>query len=112
MNAIKVVGVRNPIPLSQIMYIIGNGNYSEVYTDEGKHILSPMTLSALEMQSSDLLRIHKGALVNPDYVIETVSPLSVKSRVGNEIMMQDGHPLKVARRRWHILRKIKVQKVA
>ncbi|RZM21863.1 MAG: LytTR family transcriptional regulator [Pedobacter sp.] len=103
MNTIKLAGVRHPLPLSHIMYVLGDGNYSDAHTDDGKRILSSMTLKTIEGQSKGLIRIHKGALVNPAFIDQAASHVLLKKRTFAFITMQDGKMLSVARRRWAML---------
>ncbi|RYF64746.1 MAG: LytTR family transcriptional regulator [Cytophagaceae bacterium] len=62
-----------------------------------------MTLKAIEGQSQGLIRIHKGALVNPAFINQSASRLLLKNRSFAFITMQDGKMLSVARRRWRVL---------
>lgn len=103
MNIIKVAGIRTPLPIVQIMYILGRGNYSEVYTANGERILTSMTLSLIEKQSGDLVRIHKGTLINPDFIKKVSFDKSAKQRKLAPITMQDGMKLAVSRRRNEVL---------
>lgn len=64
-----------------------------------------MTIRRLSEQTTQLLRIHKGTLINPAY-IQQIVPKPINYRLSGEIMMWDGHLLSVARRRWQVLREL------
>lgn len=57
---------------NQIMYALGNGNYSNLYFSNGKSELTSHTLKWYETGYPTLLRISKSAMVNPMYVKEGV----------------------------------------
>jgi len=103
MNTIKVAGVKKPIPTSHILYVLGRGSYSEVYTDDGKHVLSSMNLKTIEEQSTELIRIHKATLVNREFIDQTTPPELLKKGNVALVTMRDGRLLSVARRRWEVL---------
>lgn len=106
MSNIKLVGLKDPIPIAQIMYVLGDGNYSNVYLTGGTKILSAMTLKAIQDQSDNLLRINKGTLVNQSFVVAPDLSKSVSRRI-ETVGMTDGKELSVSRRRWRILLKRK-----
>jgi DNA-binding LytR/AlgR family response regulator len=56
----------------QIMYALGNGNYSNLYFSNGTSELTSHTLKWYEMGYPTLLRISKSAMINPMYVKEGV----------------------------------------
>lgn len=107
MNTIKVVGMKSLVPVSQIMYILGRRNYSEIHTVDGKFTLSSMTLKAFEEQSSDLIRIHKGTLVNPAFIRKVTLAEPGEQCLLAPITMRNGTKLVVARRRCELLLSIK-----
>lgn len=56
----------------QIMYALGNGNYSNLYFSNGTSELTSHTLKWYEMGYPTLLRISKSAMINPRYIKEGV----------------------------------------
>lgn len=56
----------------QIMYALGNGNYSNLYFSNGTSELTSHTLKWYELGYPTLLRISKSAMINPLYVKEGV----------------------------------------
>ncbi|QMW02687.1 LytTR family DNA-binding domain-containing protein [Spirosoma foliorum] len=56
----------------QIMYALGNGNYSNLYFSNGTSELTSHTLKWYEEGYPTLLRISKSAMINPMYVKEGV----------------------------------------
>ncbi|RZM21875.1 MAG: LytTR family transcriptional regulator, partial [Pedobacter sp.] len=98
-----VAGIKNPLSISHILYVLGRGSYSEVYTVDGKHVLSSMTLKLIEEQSKELIRIHKNALVNGAFIDQATPHILLKKGVSAFVTMRDGRLLPVARRRWTVL---------
>lgn len=103
MSTIKVAGVKKPISIFRILYVLGRGSYSEVYTDDGKHVLSSMNLKTIEEQSTELIRIHKATLVNRAFIDQATPPVLLKKGSLALVTMRDGRLLSVARRRWAVL---------
>lgn len=102
MNAIKLAGIKEPVPVSQIMYVLGDGNYSNVYFSNGKLILASMTLKDIQKQSTTFLRISKGTLVYRRFIVVNTPSQRINKRI-ETICMQDGKDLSVSRRRWRVL---------
>lgn len=54
-----------------ITFLEGEGNYTFIYTNNGKKYLVSKTLKSLaELLDSNFVRVHKSYLVNSDYVVE------------------------------------------
>ncbi|AKD54034.1 LytTR family DNA-binding domain-containing protein [Spirosoma radiotolerans] len=102
MSIIKLVGHKAPIPVIQILYVLGDGNYSNVYLTGGKRVLATMTLKDVEVQSTTLLRINKGTLVNQHFIAALGPTRSARHRI-SLVCMTDGTELSVSRRRWKVL---------
>lgn len=59
-----------PVDASQIIAIVGAGDYSEVATSSGKHLVK-MTLSEFEaaLDPEKFLRVHRSRIVNADQIV-------------------------------------------
>lgn len=79
---------------SEIMFLSGEVNYSEIYLINGRKMLSSTTLLRHEEKFDSFIRVSKKYLVNPDYV----SGYELQGKF-MEIKMQNGDHMKVARRR-------------
>lgn len=79
---------------SEIMFLTGDINYSEIYLNSGKKMISSTTLLRHEKNFGSFIRVSRKHLVNPDYV--SGYELQGKSM---EIKLQNGDHLTVARRR-------------
>lgn len=80
--------------LEDLMYITGNGNYSQITMTNGQKYLSSRNLSFYEEHFSkccdSFLRVHKQCLINVHLV---------KKCALNQLMMMDGYIIPIARRR-------------
>ncbi|MCD8539989.1 MAG: LytTR family transcriptional regulator [Leadbetterella sp.] len=79
---------------SEIMFLSGDVNYSEIYLINGQKMLSSTTLLRHEQKFNSFIRVSKKYLVNPDFV----SGYELQGKF-MEIKMQNGDHMKVARRR-------------
>ncbi|MVM34570.1 LytTR family transcriptional regulator [Spirosoma sp. HMF4905] len=86
---------KNNLHTNQILYIIGAGNYSIVHQVGGRHLLMSHTLKWYQGKYPDFIRINKGALINPTYVVSWQKT----SRLLASLTMQNGQQLVIARRR-------------
>ncbi|MBN8821597.1 MULTISPECIES: LytTR family DNA-binding domain-containing protein [unclassified Spirosoma] len=81
----------------QILYLVGDVNYSTVYLCDGTVILSSRTLKWYHTKWPDFIRIHKATLINPQYV----HSCHVISCIMAQITMQNGATMTISRRRIH-----------
>ncbi len=79
---------------SEIMFLSGDINYSEIYLMNGQKMLSSTTLLRHEEKFDNFIRVSKKYLVNPDFV----SGYELQGKC-MEIKMRNGDHMKVARRR-------------
>lgn len=79
---------------SEIMFLSGDINYSEIYLNNGERKLSSSTLLKHEEKFNNFIRVSKKYLVNPEYV----SGYELQGKL-MEIKMRNGDHMKVARRR-------------
>jgi len=58
------------IPIKDILVIKGEGNYSNIFTQDGKRILTSRTLKyfATMLAEYQFIRPSKSALINPDFI--------------------------------------------
>jgi two-component system LytT family response regulator len=58
------------IPIKDILVIKGEGNYSNIFTQDGKRILTCRTLKyfATMLAEYQFIRPSKSALINPDFI--------------------------------------------
>ncbi|GAB4017082.1 hypothetical protein GCM10028808_47630 [Spirosoma migulaei] len=80
---------------AQVLYLIGDVNYSMVHLVSGKAILSSRTLKWYSDRWPHFIRIHKAHLINPDQVHSCV----VISSTIAHLIMNDGARLPIGRRR-------------
>jgi len=79
----------------QVLYLIGDINYSYLYFSDGIKVLSSRTLKWHSVQWPHFIRIHKNSLINPNQVYSVIR----QSRITAHILMKDGVRLQVSRRR-------------
>ncbi|WP_375446444.1 LytR/AlgR family response regulator transcription factor [uncultured Fibrella sp.] len=80
-----------------VLYLIGESNYSYVHLADGDVILSCRNLKWFADQWPTFVRLHKGALINVKY-IQRYERSDVANRA-NYIVMSDDAYLPIARRR-------------
>ncbi|QDK77516.1 LytTR family transcriptional regulator [Spirosoma sp. KCTC 42546] len=79
----------------QIMYALGDGNYSNLYFSNGTVELTSHTLKWYEEGYPTFLRISKSAMINPKYIKDCVS---VSPGIAY-ITMDTGVQIAISRRR-------------
>ncbi|MVM30150.1 hypothetical protein GO755_08900 [Spirosoma sp. HMF4905] len=79
----------------QIMYALGNGNYSNIYFSNGTTELTSHTLKWYEVGYPTLVRISKSAMINPRFIKESI----VITPATAYITMHTGVQIAVSRRR-------------
>ncbi len=79
---------------SEVMFLSGDINYTEIYLIGGKKMVSSSTLLRHQEQLDDFIRVSKKHLVNPKYI--TGYELHGKSM---HLEMQNGNQLLVSRRK-------------
>ena len=75
-----------------ITYLQGDGNYTFVYTTQGKRYLVSKTMKTISaMLNAGFLRIHKSHTINPGHLV---------ARIGSDrVLLRCGQELPIARRR-------------
>ncbi len=77
------------IPTNDITFLEGQGNYTYLYTKDGKKYLVAKTLKSYELilDATLFLRVHKSSIINVNYLKEIcVEPdRCVKLRCGREV---------------------------
>lgn len=92
--AVSVGQLVRYIPASLILRIEGYGNYSWVYVRNGERYLVSKTLSYLESQLPMFWRVHKSHLINPLYIVGSVSTV----RRNSLLRLNNNQSVTVARR--------------
>jgi two-component system LytT family response regulator len=89
-------GSRRLLPVEQIDWIAGAGDYCTVHLDGDEHLIDER-LKALEasLDPSEFVRIHRSTIVRVDRIAE-IRPLG---RGDSEVRLTTGARLRVARRR-------------
>lgn len=84
---------KQTIDTKNVVLLLANINYTYIYLQCGKVIISTQTLKRFEEPLTKLgfWRVHKSAIINPAYMDNYASP--------SEIMMLNGQTVKVSRRR-------------
>jgi len=88
------------IPVIEILVIKGEGNYSNIFTQDGKRILICRTLKyfATMLAEYQFIRPSKSALINPDFIIH----IDFKSQ--KAIRLANGDVISISRRNVRPLR--------
>jgi two-component system LytT family response regulator len=88
------------IPVKEILVIKGEGNYSNIFTQDGKRILTCRTLKyfATMLAKYQFIRPSKSALINPDSIIH----IDFKSQ--KAIRLVNGDVISISRRNVRPLR--------
>ncbi|GAB3794820.1 hypothetical protein GCM10028819_09700 [Spirosoma humi] len=60
--------IKRPVSVASIEYLEAMSNYSLVHLRNQRPMLVAITLKRLSERLPSFLRIHKGTLVNPDYI--------------------------------------------
>ncbi|GAB3018011.1 response regulator transcription factor [Spirosoma pulveris] len=82
-----------------IAYFLGANNYSWLHFRNGEKKLLSKPISYLEGRLPGFIRVHKTALINPDYVQNLQRPL--RQKMAGKIQLQSGETFPVSRRRWN-----------
>ncbi|GAB2555882.1 hypothetical protein GCM10027190_02470 [Spirosoma areae] len=88
--------------LTDILYVAGDSNYSWFYLSKGGRVLTCYPLRHYTALLPDFIRVHKGYLVNPAYVVSL-------ERTGPEsavVSMKNRAVLPVARRRLALVQQV------
>ena len=101
---VKLAGSK-PLPIQNIYYLKGEGNYSLVVCAPSRNgarltFLSPDTLLQQETRLPTFVRVHKSYLINLDHVDEIALEYSDNGRLAGHITMKKGEIIPVARRRY------------
>ena len=88
------------IPVKDILFIKGEGNYSNIFTQDGRRILSCRTLKyfATMLAEYQFIRPSKSALINPD----SIQHIDFKSQ--KSIRLVNGDVISISRRNVRPLR--------
>ncbi|WP_460905391.1 LytTR family DNA-binding domain-containing protein [Spirosoma areae] len=83
------------LPITDVRYLAGYGNYTWVYLADSRRGLSYQCLSRFTLLLPDFIRIHKPYLINPAHILsfQRTGPYSAV------ITMQDRAAFPVSRRR-------------
>lgn len=88
------------VPVKDILVIKGEGNYSNIFTQDGKRFLTCRTLKyfATMLAEYQFIRPSKSALINPDSIIQ----IDFKSQ--KSIRLVNGDVISISRRNIRPLR--------
>jgi two-component system LytT family response regulator len=83
------------IKINELMYLLADSNYTELYLSNGSKIVSTRNLGEYEkiINSLEFFRIHKSYLVNVNYIT------GYSNYEGNFAEMKDGRLLSISRRK-------------
>lgn len=92
---LQLRGYKAPLPLSDLIWLEGNSNYSLLHRNNAPKLMTAKTLVRWHKLLPDFIRISRGALVNPHHILrlQRISTYQV------EITLTNGLTLQVARRR-------------
>lgn len=93
--AVKEVGKIKLIDVNDISYLVGSGNYVEIYLNNGQMILHRESLSVMEEKLSheDFVRIHRSSLIRQSVIKE----LLCNKRGDYTVVLHNDTQLPVAR---------------
>lgn len=83
---------KQTIDSKNVVLLVGNVNYTYIYLQCGKVIISTKTLKRFdeELSRHGFIRVHKSAIINPAFITDYAHP---------EIRLTNGLVAKVSRRR-------------
>jgi two-component system LytT family response regulator len=92
-NVVDVIirGRTTSIENKDITHMEGEGNYTFLYTRQGKRYLISKTIKTLHESDKSFIRVHKSFAVNSQYVVEWIEPFT--------LLLSTGRQVSVARRR-------------
>lgn len=82
---------------AEVLYLIGNINYSYLHLSTGEVVMSCRTLKWFSDRWVGFLRVHKNALINVQYVQDLRTPKNT-SEIGYVVMANNAQ-IAIARRR-------------
>ncbi|GAB3317289.1 hypothetical protein GCM10027299_08500 [Larkinella ripae] len=92
---LQLRGYKLPLPLSDLIWLEGNSNYSLLHRNNAPKLMTARTLVRWQKQLPGFIRISRSALVNPYHILR----LHRVSTYQVEITLTNGTVLQVARRR-------------
>jgi two-component system LytT family response regulator len=92
-NVVEVVirGRTTGIEIKDITHMEGEGNYTFLYTRQGKRYLISKTIKTVHETDRSFIRVHKSFAVNSHYVVQWIEPF--------KLLLSTGRLVSVARRR-------------
>ena len=83
------------VPVGSILYCIADGSYTELFLNNGKHIVASQNLKYYEvlLENYGFLRIHNSSLINKDYITR------ISKSDGGYVVMDDGKKLSISKMR-------------
>jgi len=87
------------VDIHKIMYIEGNGNYSNIHFADRPMICASKTILEYEtaLEDSNFVRLHKSYVVNLDHITEYIKG------EGGSVMLSNGKEIEVSRRKKELL---------
>jgi len=92
---LRIRGSKDHLPLNQILWLEGDGNYTRIHLQHATPTLTAKTLTRWHEQLPAFIRVNKGALVNPEN-IRMGTYVSSKEML---VELSDGTRVPVSRRR-------------
>ncbi|GAB3884785.1 LytTR family DNA-binding domain-containing protein [Spirosoma agri] len=102
MQANPGAGARHQLDPETVIAITADSNYSYIYTTKGERLYVSRTLRWHNQRWPAFLRIHKHALVNPDF-IQRYSLSNTRNAFGH-VIMETNLRLEVSRRRVRLVK--------
>jgi DNA-binding LytR/AlgR family response regulator len=93
-DTLKLIGYEQPVEVGSILWLEGEANYTRVHFLNGTNLIVAVSLYWFEYQL-DFVRIHRSAIVNPQYVVE----FKYKRGRSGWVRLQNDRQLPVARAR-------------
>lgn len=89
------------VPVKNIVLLQGNINYTKLHLENGRTVLLSHTLKFYEsfLKTHGFLRVHRGYLINPDYVKEYCYDSYI-------VKMTNGQKANISRRKVRKLKKM------
>ncbi|MBO6515393.1 MAG: response regulator transcription factor [Bacteroidia bacterium] len=78
---VKLGNKHKLIDTSEVVFINSSHKYSEIHDKHGNRFVHSDSLSTFEQRLRTFVQIHRGILINPDYIVEISSSFNSKYKV-------------------------------
>ena len=99
--AIKSGAKIHVVPVTEIIYLVADGDYVQVVTEKGK-FLKEQTMKYFEthLPENQFIRVHRSHIVN----VEFISRIELHEKQNQQLTLKNGHQIKVSQQGYKMLR--------